>query len=69
MRYYILAESRVEFLYGKDDDGYLIIERIKGRELEGIEYEPLFGYFSDKKNDGCFRVLLADFVSHDTGIL
>lgn len=37
----------------------------KGSELEGLEYEPLFPYFSDTKN--AFRVLCGDFVSTEDG--
>jgi isoleucyl-tRNA synthetase len=38
-----------------------------GSDLVGKEYVPLFNYFIDKKADGCFRVLGANFVTADTG--
>jgi isoleucyl-tRNA synthetase len=44
-----------------------ILETYKGKDMEGWEYEPLFDYFIDHKARGCFRVLLADYVTSDTG--
>lgn len=43
--FYILAESRLSEVYGKKTDGYEIVEKFKGKTLEGVEYEPLFTYF------------------------
>lgn len=41
---------------------------IKGKDLEGLSYEPLFPYFADRKADGkTFKVLLADFVTDTDG--
>ena len=40
---------------------------MKGSELEGLEYEPLFDYFSSRRKDGCFKVLAGDFVTSDSG--
>jgi len=45
---WIVAESRLDELYGKMKDKkqwYEIVEKIKGKELEGLEYQPLFDYF------------------------
>jgi isoleucyl-tRNA synthetase len=33
-----------------------ILETFKGVELKGKEYVPLFNYFSERREDGCFRV-------------
>lgn len=40
---------------------------VKGRDLAGLTYEPLFPYFADKKAEGAFRVLVADYVSVEDG--
>ena len=38
---------------------------LKGRDLEGLTYEPLFPYFANTKN--AFRVVSADFVTTNDG--
>ncbi len=38
---------------------------IKGKDLVGLEYEPLFPYYADTAN--AFRVVSADFVTTDDG--
>lgn len=45
-----------------------VLETFKGKELEGIEYLPLFDYFrEEKKGTKCFTVITADYVSTDAG--
>ena len=63
---YILAESRLTAYY-KDEADYEVVARLKGRELEGLTYEPLFDYFADLAEEGAFRVGLADYVSTEDG--
>jgi len=59
----VLAEERAATLLKGEQ--YQIIDGFKGKELEGIEYEPLFDYAnSDKK---AWYVVLADFVTMDDG--
>lgn len=41
------------------------IKTVKGKELVGREYEPLFPYFRDHPNS--FRILAGDFVSTEDG--
>ena len=57
----ILAKDLLSIIKGE----YEIIEEIKGANLEGIEYEPLFNYV--KVNKKAFYVCLADFVSTEDG--
>ena len=64
--HYILAESRLGGLY-KDKEAYTIVEKFKGSELVGQEYEPLFPYFQERRSKGCFKILAGDFVTADTG--
>ena len=63
---YIIAECRLEDLY-KTPAEYEVLEKMKGSELENLEYEPLFDYFADRRKDGCFKVLCADFVTTGKG--
>ena len=46
----------------------LIVKECKGYDLLGKTYEPLFGYFADKKADGAFRVVSAGYVGQDEGV-
>lgn len=47
---------------------YEILERMKGKDLVGWEYEPLFDYYYEKmKPKGCFKVLSDDYVTQDSG--
>ncbi len=57
----ILAESRLKVVEGE----YEIIEKIKGQDLVGLEYEPLYPFI--KKDDKAFRVYPADFVNTEDG--
>ncbi len=59
----VLAEA----LADKALDGeYEIKERFKGKELERLEYEPLYSFVKTEKSKG-FYVILADFVSVEEG--
>lgn len=68
----ILAESRLSVLA----DEYALVEKIKGSELVGLEYEPLYRYLKDalakddayaESRDKAFKVYPADFVTTTDG--
>lgn len=42
-------------------------QEVHGSELVGLTYKPLFPYFADKKAEGAFRILAADFVTDEDG--
>ncbi len=78
--HYILLASRLDAVFPnkKDEEpSYKILKTIKGSELEGLLYEPIFPYFSHlKANDegkakdgsiGCFRVMCGSFVTTEDG--
>lgn len=44
-----------------------IIETIKGSELKGKTYTPLFPYFAKLAQEGCFQIFADDYVSTDNG--
>ena len=50
---YILAASKVSN-YFKDETTYEITGKFKGKDLTGIEYEPLMPFFSHLSADGAF---------------
>lgn len=60
--FFVLAESRLEII----DEEYEVIEKYKGKELENIEYEPLFDSLQDVEEKGWY-VMTADFVTTDSG--
>ena len=66
----ILAQSRMSVL----PEGYEVVETVKGTELVGLEYEPLYPYLKDniiesqKENlKKAFKVYAADFVTTEDG--
>lgn len=47
---------------------YEILEKIKGKDLVGWEYEPLFDYYYEKmKPKGCFKVVSDGYVTQESG--
>ena len=60
----ILAEAALE-RYPELDEAE-VVARMKGHELVGYTYEPLFDYFQD--TPGAFRVVAADFVDTEEGV-
>lgn len=67
-RHYILLESLLKTLYKKPAAAkYKVVEKIKGKQLEGLKYKPLFPYFYETFKDHGFRVITADYVTDDSG--
>ena len=62
----ILAEARVP-AYFKAKSDYEVVQRYKGHELAGLNYQPLFPYYADRKSSGAFRVLADSYVSTEDG--
>lgn len=61
---YILAEARLESLF---KDNYEILKRYKGKDLEGLDYEPLYDFAVGKINKRAFYVLCDDYVTTEDG--
>ncbi|KAI5963136.1 ILS1 [Candida pseudojiufengensis] len=65
---YILLESLIGTLYKKPKDAkYKVIEKIKGKDLVGLKYVPLFNYFYDTFKDYGFKVIPGSYVTNDSG--
>ncbi|GFQ88815.1 isoleucine--tRNA ligase, cytoplasmic [Trichonephila clavata] len=63
---YIMMEARLESLFQKESK-YTILEKFKGKTLQGSGYEPLFPYFKHLKSRGAFRVLCDSYVTSESG--
>ncbi|KAI9780414.1 MAG: isoleucine--tRNA ligase [Candelina submexicana] len=66
---YILLEVLLRTLYKDPKKAkFKIIEKIKGSDMLGWRYEPLFDYFYEEFKDFGFRVLNATYVTQDSGV-
>ena len=61
---FILAKDRLTEIFSGDD--YSIVKEYKGKDLVGLEYEPLFEV-PELKSDKSHKIYSADFVSTDEG--
>lgn len=65
---YILLEKLLGTLYKDPKKAkFKIVEKIKGKDMLGWQYEPLFNYFYDEYKDIAFRVFNAKYVTDDSG--
>jgi isoleucyl-tRNA synthetase len=62
----ILADASRE-TYAAELEGYAHVGSLQGAELVGKTYAPLFPFFADKKKEGAFRVVAADFIELGEG--
>jgi isoleucyl-tRNA synthetase len=62
----ILAESSVDH-YAPELDGYHTVGGMKGLELVGRTYQPIFPFFAGEKASGAFRVIAGDFIEMGEG--
>jgi isoleucyl-tRNA synthetase len=58
----ILAKDKLNLIRGE----YKIIEEMKGLNLNGLEYEPLFEV-KELKNENSHKIIIADFVTTEEG--
>ena len=65
---YVMAEARLPHIFKKPDEQVEIVAKLKGSDLKGWTYEPLFPYFADKRAEGAFRVLNDNYVTTDDGV-
>uniref|UniRef100_A0A7S2WSX5 isoleucine--tRNA ligase n=2 Tax=Rhizochromulina marina TaxID=1034831 RepID=A0A7S2WSX5_9STRA len=76
-RLYILLETRLVQLYPvmggkkwkpeKNSTLFTVLEKIKGKDLVGKRYTPLFRYFVDSFGESAFRVIEDGYVTADGG--
>ncbi|HEX7166926.1 MAG TPA: isoleucine--tRNA ligase [Acidimicrobiales bacterium] len=65
-RRYVVGEATVP-KYEKELAKAERVGAVKGRDLVGRTYTPMFPYFAAKADEGAFRVLAGDFVSTEDG--
>ncbi|MBE6444888.1 MAG: isoleucine--tRNA ligase [Alphaproteobacteria bacterium] len=53
--------------YKKQLENAVEVGSLKGSDLVGMSYEPMFPYFKHLKEKGCFKVLAGEFVSTEDG--
>jgi isoleucyl-tRNA synthetase len=63
MENYIIARERIKDVF--KEKAYLRESSFKGKDLVGVQYEPLFPYF--KETPKAFRIVDAEFVSTSDG--
>ncbi|KKP65328.1 MAG: Isoleucine-tRNA ligase, partial [candidate division WS6 bacterium GW2011_GWE1_34_7] len=61
---YIVGKELVENIF---KENLKVLKEYKGSELIGREYEPLYPYYSSKRDEGAFRVVHADHVTFEDG--
>ncbi len=61
---YIVGKELVENIF---KEGFKVLREMKGSDLIGKEYEPLYPYYSNKSSEGAFRVVHANHVTLDDG--
>ncbi|MAV92386.1 MAG: isoleucine--tRNA ligase [Bdellovibrionaceae bacterium] len=66
-RIYILAEALLPSVFKKPKEEVEVLEQIKGKDLIGLKYEPLFDFFKNLESEGAFRVIAADHVTVESG--
>jgi len=64
---YIFAKALLSSVFKNPDQEAEILKEVKGSALLGMQYEPLFNYFADKKKQSAFKVIHADHVTTDAG--
>ncbi|TPX62646.1 isoleucine---tRNA ligase [Powellomyces hirtus] len=64
---WILLGSRLDILYPDPKKAkFTVLETMKGNDLKGLEYEPLFDYFAERKGKA-FKVMVDTYVTSDSG--
>ncbi|KAJ4374665.1 isoleucine--tRNA ligase [Didymella sp. IMI 355093] len=68
-KHYILLEALLRTLYKDPKKAkFKIVEKLKGKDLLGWKYEPLFDYLYDEFKDFGFKVLNDGYVTADSGV-
>ena len=53
---WILCEKRLDVLYKDPKKAkFTVLEKMKGKDLVGLEYEPLFDYYADVSKKNSFQ--------------
>ena len=61
---YIVGKALVAKIFGENPN---MVKEYRGSDLVGKEYEPLYPYYADKREEGCFRVVHGEHVTLEDG--
>ena len=68
-KHYILLEALLRTLYKDPKKAkFKIVQKLKGKDMLGWKYEPLFDYFYEEFKDVAFRVVNATYVTAESGV-
>jgi isoleucyl-tRNA synthetase len=68
-KHYILLEALMRTLYKDPKKAkFKIVQKLKGKDMLGWKYEPLFDYMYDEFKDYGFKVLNDAYVTADSGV-
>jgi isoleucyl-tRNA synthetase len=65
---YVLSKNAVNKYSKILGENPSVIKECKGKDLLNLNYEPLTNYFENKKSEGAFKIIHADFVMLDEGV-
>ncbi|KAH8677731.1 tRNA synthetases class I-domain-containing protein [Xylariales sp. PMI_506] len=66
--HYIILEKLLTTLYKDPKKAkFKVVEKIKGKDMLGWKYTPLFDYLNEEFQDVAFKVLNATYVTDDSG--
>ena len=65
--YYLYETDKGKIWTHQKLEGFKILKTVKGKELEGLKYEPLFKIEKFEIKDNHYKVYLADFVKEEEG--
>ncbi|MBQ7884659.1 MAG: isoleucine--tRNA ligase [Clostridia bacterium] len=65
---YVAAKNALGAYKSVFGDEPKVLKTVKGADLVGKTYTPLFDFFANLKDEGAFKVISADFVAEDEGI-
>ena len=63
--YVAVAKERLEYTFG--DREYEVVKEVKGKEFEGLQYEPAYDFFKDEAKEKDWHVYLSDEVIEEEG--
>lgn len=64
---YILAEALLAGSFKNPQTEIEVLKTVRGQELVGLTYAPLFNYFADRKATGSFKIISSDHVTTESG--
>jgi isoleucyl-tRNA synthetase len=68
-KHYVLLEALLRTLYKDPKKAkFKIVQKLKGKDMLGWKYEPLFDYLYDEFKEFGFRVVNATYVTADSGV-